>query len=77
VSDADLIAVSLTERQSIGIFFAEAMAVQGWCLTMLGQPEKGITQLTRWLKIHDLHGGIDTLGSIPRQVVLASAGARR
>jgi predicted ATPase len=38
--------VSLTERQSIGFYLAEAMAVQGWCLTMLGQREKGITQLT-------------------------------
>jgi predicted ATPase len=39
--------VSLTERQSIGTFFAEGIAVQGWCLTMLRQREKGITQLTR------------------------------
>ena len=41
--------VSLTERQSIGFFSGEAMIFQGWCLTMLGQWEKGITQLTRGL----------------------------
>ncbi len=38
---------SLTERQSIDYFSAEAKIVQGWCLTMLEQHEKGITQLTR------------------------------
>jgi predicted ATPase len=38
--------VSLTERHSIGTYSALAMMWQGWCLTMLGQPEKGITQLT-------------------------------
>ena len=41
--------VSLTERQSIGFYWAEAVIFQGWCLTMLGQREKGITQLTRGL----------------------------
>jgi predicted ATPase len=41
--------VSLTERHSIGIYSAAAMIWQGWCLTMLGQREKGITQLTRGL----------------------------
>jgi predicted ATPase len=41
--------VSLTERQSIGYFSAEAMIFQGWRLTMLGQCENGITQLTRGL----------------------------
>jgi predicted ATPase len=44
--------VSLTERQSIGYFLAEAMMFQGWCLTMLGQKEKGITQLMRGLAAH-------------------------
>jgi predicted ATPase len=39
--------VQLTERQGIDFFSAEAVALQGWCLTMLGQHEKGITQLTR------------------------------
>src|SRR6516165_7052348 len=41
--------VSLTERRSIGFYWAEAVIFQGWCLTMLGQREKGITQLTRGL----------------------------
>jgi predicted ATPase len=41
--------VSLTERHSIGVYSAAAMSWQGWCLTMLGQQEKGITQLTRGL----------------------------
>jgi tetratricopeptide (TPR) repeat protein len=41
--------VSLTERQSIGFYWAEAVIFQGWCLTMLGEREKGITQLTRGL----------------------------
>jgi predicted ATPase len=39
--------VQLTERLSIDFFSAEAVTLQGWCLTMLGQHEKGITQLTR------------------------------
>jgi predicted ATPase len=39
--------VQLTERQGIDFFSAEAVALQGWCLTMLGQHEKGIAQLTR------------------------------
>jgi hypothetical protein len=41
--------VSLTERHSIGIFSAGAMIWQGWCLTTLGEREKGMTQLTRGL----------------------------
>jgi hypothetical protein len=41
--------VSLTERRSIGFYGVEAVIFQGWCLTMLGQREKGITQLTRGL----------------------------
>jgi predicted ATPase len=41
--------LSLTESQSISEFSAHAMAFQGWCLTMLGQREKGVTQLTRGL----------------------------
>jgi hypothetical protein len=41
--------VSLSERHSIGIYSAAAMIWQGWCLTMLGEREKGITQLTRGL----------------------------
>src|SRR5262249_47949031 len=41
--------VALTEKQSIGFYLAEAMIFQGWCLAMLGQWEKGVTQLTRGL----------------------------
>jgi predicted ATPase len=41
--------VSLTQRHSIGTYSAQAMIWQGWSLTMLGQREKGITQLTRGL----------------------------
>jgi class 3 adenylate cyclase/predicted ATPase len=48
--------VSLTERQSIGYFLAEAMMFQGWCLTMLGQREKGITQLTNGLAAYRAQG---------------------
>ena len=48
--------VSLTERQSIGFYSAEAMIFQGWCLTMLGQWEKGITQLTRGLATYRAQG---------------------
>jgi tetratricopeptide (TPR) repeat protein len=48
--------VSLTERQSIGFFSAEAMIFQGWCLTMLGQREKGLTELTRGLAAYRTHG---------------------
>jgi predicted ATPase len=44
--------VSLTERQSIDFYGAGAVIYQGWCLTMLGQREKGITQLTRGLASH-------------------------
>ena len=48
--------VSLTERQSIGYYSVEAMNFQGWCLTMLGQSEKGITQLTRGLAAYRAQG---------------------
>jgi predicted ATPase len=48
--------VSLTERQSIGFYLAEAMIFQGWCLTMLGQREKGMTQLTRGLAAYRAQG---------------------
>jgi predicted ATPase len=48
--------VSLTERQSIGHFSGEAMIFQGWCLTMLGQWEKGTTQLTRGLVTYRAQG---------------------
>jgi class 3 adenylate cyclase/predicted ATPase len=48
--------VQLTERQGIDFFSAEAMVFQGWCLTMLGQHEKGITQLTRGLAAHRKQG---------------------
>ena len=41
--------VSLTERHSIGMYSAAAMSWQSWCLTMLGESEKGMTQLTRGL----------------------------
>jgi class 3 adenylate cyclase/predicted ATPase len=41
--------VSVTERQSIDFFFAQGTMWQGWCRTMLGQPEKGVAQLTRGL----------------------------
>jgi class 3 adenylate cyclase/predicted ATPase len=44
--------VSLTERQGIGYYLTHAMAFQGWCLTMLGQQEKGITLLTQALETH-------------------------
>jgi predicted ATPase len=44
--------VSFTERQSIGDYLAHAMAFQGWCLTMQGKQEKGVTQLTRGLAAH-------------------------
>jgi len=32
--------LSLTEGQGIAVFAGDAMVWQGWCLTMLGQPEK-------------------------------------
>src|SRR5262249_15304013 len=48
--------LSLTERQSIGYYSAEAMTFQGWCLAMLGQEEKGITQLMRGLAAHRAQG---------------------
>jgi predicted ATPase len=41
--------VSLTEGQGIAVFAGDAMVWQGWCLTMLGQPEKGMTQLMHGL----------------------------
>jgi class 3 adenylate cyclase/tetratricopeptide (TPR) repeat protein len=48
--------VSLTEKQGIGYFLAEAMMFQGWCLTTLGQREKGMTQLTRGLAAYRAQG---------------------
>ena len=48
--------VSLTERLGIGYYLAEAMNFQGWCLTMLGQREKGLTQLTSGLAAYRAHG---------------------
>jgi predicted ATPase len=48
--------VTLTERHSIGTFSASAMIWHGWCLTMLGEPEKGITQLTRGLAAYRAQG---------------------
>jgi predicted ATPase len=48
--------VQLTERQGIDFFSAEAMALQGWCLTMLGQHEKGITELSRGVAAIRTHG---------------------
>jgi class 3 adenylate cyclase/tetratricopeptide (TPR) repeat protein len=48
--------VSLTERQSIGFYGAEATIFQGWCVTMLGQGEKGIAQLTRGLAAYRAQG---------------------
>src|SRR6516164_2995730 len=48
--------VSLTERHSIGFYLAEAMIWQGWCLAMLGQKEKGITQLMRGVAAHRAQG---------------------
>jgi class 3 adenylate cyclase len=39
--------VSITERQGIDYYLTYAMAFQGWCLTMLGQQEKGITRSRR------------------------------
>ncbi|MBV9529640.1 MAG: hypothetical protein JO283_00865 [Bradyrhizobium sp.] len=48
--------VSLTERQSIGYYLAEARMFQGWCLAMLGQREKGMTQLTNGLAAYRAHG---------------------
>ena len=48
--------VSLTERQSIAFYLAEAMIFQGWCLTMLGQREKGMTQLTHGLAAYRAQG---------------------
>src|SRR6202022_3753944 len=48
--------LSLTERQSIGYYSGEAMTFQGWCLTMRGQKEKGITQLMRGLAAHRAQG---------------------
>jgi predicted ATPase len=66
--------VSLTERQSISYFSAQAMAYQGWRLTMLGQPEKGMTQLTRGLAAYRAQG----LLHVPRYLtLLADADFRR
>jgi class 3 adenylate cyclase/tetratricopeptide (TPR) repeat protein len=47
---------SLTESQSIGDYSAHAMAFQGWCLSMLGQSEKGLTLLLRGLAAHRAQG---------------------
>jgi predicted ATPase len=47
---------SLAEGQSIGFHTGEAMISQGWCLTMLGEPEKGVSQLTRGLAASRAHG---------------------
>jgi class 3 adenylate cyclase/tetratricopeptide (TPR) repeat protein len=48
--------VSLTERLGIGYYLAESMNFQGWCLAMLGQREKGLTQLTSGLAAYRAHG---------------------
>ncbi len=48
--------VSLTDTQGIAILWGFAMILQGWCLTMLGQPEKGLTQLTRGLAAERAQG---------------------
>jgi predicted ATPase len=48
--------VSLTEGHSIDFYLAEAMIIQGWCLTMLGQREKGVSQLTRGLAAYRAQG---------------------
>jgi predicted ATPase len=50
--------ISLIEGQSIGFFSADAMIFQGWCLTMLGQREKGLTQLTRGLAAFRAQGAL-------------------
>ena len=65
--------VSLTERQSIGYYSAEAMIFQGWCLTMLGQCEKGITQLTRGLATCRAQG----LLHLPTYLTLLADGYRK
>ena len=51
------------------IIYEEGRASSSWRLIRGGSQRS--SQLSRrcsvyWLKIHDLHGGIDTLGSIPR-----------
>src|SRR6516165_6047028 len=75
--------VSLTERQSIGFFLAEAMIVQGWCLAMLGQQEKGVTQLTRGLAAYRAQGllhvpaGLTLLADAYRQVQQPQDGLRQ
>jgi hypothetical protein len=40
---------SLAETHSITYFWPFATASHGWCLTMLGQDTKGMTELTRGL----------------------------
>jgi predicted ATPase len=48
--------LSLTERQSIDFYSAEAMIFHGWCSTMLSQREKGIIRLTRGLAAYRAQG---------------------
>jgi class 3 adenylate cyclase/tetratricopeptide (TPR) repeat protein len=75
--------VSLTERQSIGFYLAEAMILQGWCLTMLGQKEKGIAQLTLGLAAYRAQGllhvpaGLTLLADAYRQVQQPQNGLRQ
>jgi predicted ATPase len=40
------------------------MIFQGWCLTMLGQREKGLTQLTRGLAAYRAHGPLHVPASL-------------
>jgi len=56
--------VSVTERQGIDYYLTYAMAFQGWCLTMLGQQEKGITLLTRALEVHRRALGLTRLQTV-------------
>jgi predicted ATPase len=65
--------VSLTERHSIGIYSAAAMIFQGWCLTMLGQWEKGMTQLTHGLAANRAQG----LLHVPRYLTLLADAYRQ
>jgi predicted ATPase len=75
--------VSLTERQSIGFYLAEAMIFQGWCLTMLGQRERGMTQLTCGLAAYRAQGplhlpmGLTLLADAHRQVQQPQDGLRQ
>jgi class 3 adenylate cyclase/tetratricopeptide (TPR) repeat protein len=65
--------VSITEGQSISFYAAEAMILQGWCLTMLGQREKGTSQLTRGLAASRAQG----LLRLPLLLTLVADGYRR